>query len=102
MNFPNGSVTAIGDYAFYGYSGFTNIYSHIINPNNVLGVDVFGSVNKSDCQLNVPRVSLELYKEADQWKQFEHIVPFDEPGDVNGDEVVSGADVTVLYDLLLK
>ncbi len=97
------SVTSIGTWAFEGCIGLTNIYSHIRVPNNVkLGLYVFNHVNQTDCILHVPSGTVDLYNTADQWKDFEHIVPLGEPGDVNGDGIVSGADVTALYNRLLN
>ena len=96
------SVIIIGNSAFSGCSGLTVIYSLIQNPLNVqLGNSVFNQVDKSNCKLYVPAGTVDLYKEADQWKDFEHIMPYGRPGDVNGDGIVSGADVTALYNVLL-
>ena len=101
LTIPN-SVTTIGSGAFFRCSGLTSINCRIKNPHNVtLGSSVFYDVNKSDCRLKVPASSVDLYKEADQWKDFVNIVPIEEPGDVSGDGVVSGADVTALYNVLL-
>ncbi len=97
---PN-SVTSIGGYAFQYCRGLKNIYSFIEKPSKVkLGNSVFNYISKSTCYLNVPSGSVSLYKKAAQWKDFEHIVPIVE-GDVNGDDLVSGSDVTALYNLLL-
>ncbi|MBP5562181.1 MAG: leucine-rich repeat protein, partial [Muribaculaceae bacterium] len=101
VTIPN-SVAVIGNSAFYNCTGLTDFYSRIKEPNNVeLGEGVFYDVNKFDCILHVPSGTVDLYNAADQWKDFEHIVPFGEPGDVNGDGIVSGADVTALYNVLL-
>ena len=53
--------------------------------------------------LQVPRGSAQLYRETAPWSEFKHIEEFDvvAPGDVNVDGVVSGADVTALYNILL-
>ena len=67
---PN-SVTRIGESAFENCFNLTNIYSLIINPNNVtLGSNVFNGVNKFNCNLMVPEASVSLYKVASQWKDF--------------------------------
>ena len=75
VTIPN-SVTDIGDCAFQDCSGLTNIYSKILNPNDVtLGIWVFDGVDKSSCILTVPEASLNLYKVAYQWKDFLNIYP---------------------------
>lgn len=70
------SVTTIGSYAFRSCSGLTNIYSLIEDPSFVtLGSGVFSNVNTLNCTLTVPAVSLNLYKNANQWKDFLNIQP---------------------------
>ena len=99
---PN-SVTTIGDNAFRGCTGLTSIKSKILNPDNVLmGGRVFAEVDKSNCTLNVPQGTLEIYQATPQWNDFVNIVevPFI-PGDVNDDGFVTSADVTAIYDVLL-
>ena len=45
---------------------------------------------------------MEIYQTAPQWSDFVNIVevPY-VPGDVNGDSVITSADVTAIYDVLL-
>ena len=65
------SVTSIGQGAFGYCSSLTSINSLIENPNNVtLGSNIFLYVNKSTCILTVPSASVNLYMNADQWKDF--------------------------------
>ncbi len=68
------SVTSIGSSAFYNCIGLSEIYSHIINPNNVtLGNSVFAGVKTYSCLLIIPANSVNLYKNASQWKNFIYI-----------------------------
>ena len=72
-------VTEIGEYAFFECSGLTSITCEAITP-PTLGSDVFYNVNKS-IPLYVPAQSVDLYKAADQWKDFTNILPIEEtPG----------------------
>ena len=97
LTFPN-SVTSIGDFAFYGCSGLTEL----ILPNSVrsigdcaftycsglskitslaeippvCGSSVFYGVNKTNCKLIVPIVSVIAYKQAEVWNEFSNIRGF--------------------------
>ncbi len=53
--------------------------------------------------LYVPAGSIDAYRAANYWRNFGLIMPIQGglQGDVNGDGVVSGADVTALYNVLL-
>ena len=65
------SVTRICDCAFVDCSSLRDIYSKIMNPNSVLlGTWVFGRVPKDLCVLHVPSGTEDLYRNADQWKDF--------------------------------
>ena len=64
------SVTSIGDCAFYGCSGLTSITCLAPNPPSCEEQYVFYGVDKSACILKVPEASIDLYKTADQWKDF--------------------------------
>ena len=104
LTLPN-SITSIGDFAFYGCSGLTEL----ILPNSVrsigdcaftycsglskitslaeippvCGREVFDGVNKTNCKLIVPIVSVIAYKQAEVWNEFSNIRGF------------SGVEVTV-------
>ncbi|MBR5639052.1 MAG: leucine-rich repeat protein [Muribaculaceae bacterium] len=127
---PN-SVTYLGSYAFYGCSGLEsltisdslsrirdktfykcsslkNIYTGL-NPEDVeLGVEIFNYVPKRTCVLHVKNEYVSIFEMANQWEDFWNIVgdysdtPHSVPGDVNGDGVVTAADVTALYDVMLN
>ena len=95
------SVTEIGDYAFQDCSGLNEIYSLSVTPPTV-GTKTF--YNCYDATLYVPIIAVDNYQAAEYWKQFAHIEGWGgaEPGDINGDGLVTIADVTNLIDLLLS
>ncbi|MDP4239248.1 MAG: MBG domain-containing protein [Bacteroidota bacterium] len=68
--FPT-AITSIGGGAFSGCSGLKAIYVNQADPTKItLGAYVFDGVDKAGCKLYVPLVSKDLYKAADQWKDF--------------------------------
>ena len=67
INLPN-SVNYIGANAFRECSGLTSIICEAITA-PTLGSNVFGGVNKT-IPLHVPESSVDLYKTAEQWKDF--------------------------------
>ena len=81
MTLPN-SVTSIGGNAFEGCSGLSKITSLAEIP-PVCGREVFDGVNKTNCKLIVPIVSVIAYKQAEVWNEFSNIRGF------------SGVEVTV-------
>jgi hypothetical protein len=97
------SVTKIGSEAFSDCTRLGEIHTQITNPANVtLGDYVFYGVPKNTCKLYVPRGSLQLYKKADQWKDFLNIEQEGGLiGDVNGDGKVNVTDVTALVNMIL-
>ena len=128
INIPQ-SVTSIGLRAFIDIRSLERIDAYV-NPANVaLGDDAIimgmpylddyydrigagvcfffqGSREMDDCVLHVLPGKEERFANALSWARFKHIVGDlsegdGEPGDVNGDGLVSGADVTALYNVLL-
>ena len=74
VTIPN-SVTSIGDGSFDYCNSLADIYCEIADPSNVtLEGTVFWNVPKSTCVLHVPAGTAELYRAADQWKEFTNIV----------------------------
>lgn len=69
------SITSIGEEAFYGCGGLTSIYNYSVQPQTISNTYVFGGVKKSACTLYVPIESINLYKEANEWKEFNPILP---------------------------
>ena len=96
---PN-SVTSIGYYAFYGCSGLTELtlpdsvasigdgaficcsdlskITSLAEIPPVCGRGVFDRVNKTNCELIVPIVSVTAYKQAEVWNEFSNIRAFPE------------------------
>ena len=79
IEIPN-SVTSIGADVFYNCSGLTSVTNYASTPQNI-NSDVFYNVNKSTCTLYVPAGSVDAYKAAKGWKDFENIVGVDVPGE---------------------
>ena len=81
LTLPN-SITSIGDYAFAYCSDLSKITSLAEIP-PVCGFKVFNGVNKTNCELIVPKGSVAAYTRAEDWNEFSNIRGF------------SGVEVTV-------
>ena len=71
LTLPN-SVRSIGDYAFADCSGLAKITSLAEIP-PVCDSEVFDGVNKTNCELIVPIMSVTAYKQAEVWNEFSNI-----------------------------
>ena len=67
------SVTNIYQDAFYNCSGLMSIYNYAITPQNIAARTVT-NVNKQTCILYVPMDYIDLYQEANVWKDFANII----------------------------
>lgn len=76
LTLPN-SVKSIGDGAFAYCSGLSKITSLAGIP-PVCGYGVFDGVNKTNCELIVPKESVAAYKQAYGWNGFSNIRAFPE------------------------
>ena len=95
-------VTSIGMGLMYGCSAVTSLTSYIMDPSTVtMEEKVFKNMDYENCVLHVPAGTKSIYQVTDQWKDFLNIEEMGIPGDVDGDGVVTAADVTALYDILL-
>ena len=74
LTLPN-SVTSIRHDAFYGCSGLAKITSLAEIP-PVCGSGVFDRVNKTNCELIVLEGSVAAYTQAKGWKEFSNIRGF--------------------------
>ena len=63
-------------------------------------------MNKQTCELHIPGGTLALYKATSPWSEFYNIIDPSagtfEVGDVDGNGLVNGTDVTALYNWLLN
>ncbi len=84
------SVTTIDEGAFGDCGYLEEITDYSATPQN-LGEWVFFGVDQANCKLYVPAESVNLYKEATQWKEFDIEAIHDEQGveKVQGDQVPS-------------
>ena len=91
--------------AFSSITGITTVTCLAITPPN--SGSYFTDAVYENATLYVPMRSLELYKNAEGWSNFQHIEGIDTGddhgplGDVNHDGSISIADVTALIDLIL-
>ena len=102
------TVTSIGTSAFSGCSGLRTIHSQIHNPQSVeYGNQPFQGVLTNHCKLFVPQGTVESYQFTIPWSDFLNIIeegggtatPI--KGDVDGDGIVTSADIMVIYNILL-
>ena len=68
------NVTTIGYGVFFFSKDISTIYNYATTPQTITSAS-FSQANKSTCVLYVPGGSIELYKSADGWKEFENILP---------------------------
>ena len=76
LTLPN-SVTSIRNNAFGGCSGLVKITSLAKIP-PVCDPEVFDGVNKTNCELIVPEGSVAAYTRAEGWNEFSNIRGFSE------------------------
>ena len=84
-------------------SGLTDFYCKAVNPPACESATVFRDINKKECKLYVPQVSLDAYKEAPVWQEFFNILTIasDIVGDTNGDNTVNAADIVELVNFIM-
>ena len=102
------SITAIGDKAFKGCSNLKSITVFITTPISLSGAEarrmmtradgssVFDGVDKATCILYVPEGSVELYKAAPVWSEFQNILAIGSSG-ING--TIKNDEPQDIYDL---
>ena len=93
VTIPN-SVTSIGTYAFSFCRGLTSVTCLAPNP-PVCGDYALTDIDKSKCTLYVLKESVNLYKIANQWKDFYNISEYDGVDDIT----VDADDAETLYDV---
>ena len=87
-------VTSIGEDAFYNCSGLKVLTCLAPNP-PACDINAFTGIDKSKCTLYVIKESVNVYKIADQWKDFYNISEYDGVDDIT----VDGDDAETLYDV---
>ena len=98
------SITALGSYIFWGCSSLELIHCEIEDIDAVRqGNSMFYRVPTSTCILEVPAGTKQAYQNAPQWKDFLNIreIGEAEPGDVDGNGEVNGADLNILINIVL-
>lgn len=89
------NVSSVGKFAFSGCNELTQVYSYIAEP-FAINSNVFSATAKENATLYVPQGTLDLYKEADGWKEFANIVEMS-IGDV--EQISSESGVSAVYNL---
>ena len=63
---------------------------------------VFYDVPTSTCVLKVPRGTVDDYRQANQWMDFENIIEdVDDLGDIDSNGYVDGIDLNILINIIL-
>ncbi len=102
LELPDANIT-FGKSAFFGCKGLKAIYNHAAIP-QVLESDIFGGnreyygVYKSSCILYVPAESIDLYKEANVWKDFSNIESLDKLEDLNNISLPNATSAKLLHN----
>ena len=86
-----GSVSSIGQEAFSGCTGLTEITCKAAVP-PICEADCFLGVGQRDCKLYVPEVSVEAYRNAPVWQNFDIIAT-----DFSGIEGISAEGSVRIY-----
>ena len=116
------SIDSIGDYALYNLNkvgqvvipsgtqyvgtramaGMTGLQQVITHADAVpsLGDNVWQNVDQSSVVLKVPSSSIDSYRSAEQWREFD-IQSGGLPGDANGDGLVDIADINAVINYML-
>jgi hypothetical protein len=68
------SITDIGSYAFANCVGLTSITNLRSTPQDI-NTNTFNNVDKKTCTLYVPAGSVQEYRKAAEWGEFENIEP---------------------------
>ena len=88
---PN-SVKSIGKLAFGDCTGLTSVTCMAVTP--PAAGDVFMFVECRNTPLYVPARSVNAYKKADEWKDFNPILPINGEGENEGAEEIETSEVT--------
>ena len=100
VQFP-GSLTNIGVDAFNGCSGLTEVSCMAMTP-PTLGANVFANINLSNVTLTVPKLSIDAYATADQWRDFGNISGQDADPATSVALNITSAELCVEEQILLE
>ena len=99
INIP-AAVKEIYEGAFAWCSGLKSLKCDVPDPADIaLEIDVFKDVNYEECELVVPKGSAELYRAADQWKEFFNIREAESGIDNVAIDAAEAASPAVYYNL---
>ncbi len=99
------TLTELRKMCFTGISTITAVTCLATVP-PVVGESAIAGDTYANAVLRVPQASLEAYKTAEGWRNFQHIEGIDDgdpslPGDLNGDGSVDVEDVNLLINMVL-
>lgn len=94
------NITHLGTRAMAGMTGLEQIHSHA-DAVPTLGDDVWQGVDQSAVALTVPASSVDEYKAAEQWREFD-IYSSAVLGDVNGDGFIDVGDLNAIINYMLS
>ena len=86
------TLTSIGAEVFVNCRKLKSIYAYSVKPPSILYQMLFYNVNKSTCILYVPKGSLNLYMQAEQWGEFLNIMEM-----TNTDVTIQVVQPIILY-----
>jgi hypothetical protein len=96
------NLTCIDDSAFHKCTSLTDIYCYAEQVPE-MGKDIFVDSNYKNATLHVPAVSVEAYRNAEQWKDFGNIVALTDedpkPTGISTMEYAPMATNKAIYDL---
>ena len=95
------SVNHIALYAFESCDNLTDVTCYAVTPPTITYLS-FPSEVTSQATLYGPSTSLELYQQANYWRDFTSIEPIVSSGDIDGDGKINISDVTNLINYLLN
>ena len=95
------NLSTIGEDAFYYCLFLSTFKCHAVTPPLCVQFVLY-DINKDICVLQVPKGSVDAYKNAEQWKEFLLIEALpNNKGDANGDDAISMADANAVVNYFL-
>ncbi len=95
------NLSTIGEDAFYYCLFLSTFKCHAVTPPLCVQFVLY-NINKDICVLQVPKGSVDAYKNAEQWKEFLLIEALpNNKGGANGDDAISMADANAVVNYFL-